>query len=478
MKKNFLYTLVLFFMCAVFAAANDTAGQLLPTGEIRFEKQDGIVLKHEALLLSDTVTVDYLFENITDKPVETTVFFPIPTVGPFHDYTEEPHNFKFRVWTNGKEIKPELSRKVTFNGTDVTKYFNLMGIDTYYKSIEMAPEETEQTFKKIIEPLLKLPIDEQKKLEELGLLSKDCMIYEEDIVPWSDQKSKDRDCEKGKADYELAKQFTNDRDSFEKSGATLPSYIDLNKKNLSPINQVVNHYNVGCRKFLPWEKKCIPGEDVYHLGADRYYNPGGHYKQEVMYYWKQTFPPHKIIHIRHEYKPSIYSNSIGAASPEVGKIVGTYFESGKMWYESSYIITTANNWKTPIEKFNLLVWGRLGAAVSTYDKDYKQTFVRVAPKNYLLETKQDFVPKSEISFELACDYAGKMPKIIPQFYRVDGPANVRAKPNGKKIKTLENGYYIWAYPSDKKDWFIVLLDEETTGYTHKNNLIPFGKLDK
>ena len=83
------------------------------------------------------------------------------------------------------------------------------------------------------------------------------------------------------------------------------------------------------------------------------------------------------------------------------------------------------------------------------------------------------MPTSEISFELAD--GGKMPEIIPQLYRVDGPANVRAKPDGEKIKTLENGYYIWAYPSDNKDWYAVLLDEETTGYTHKDNLIPFGK---
>lgn len=405
MKKNLLHILVLLFVCAGFAVANDTSGQLLPTGEIRFEKQDGIVLKHEALLLSDTVTVDYLFENITDKPVETTVFFPIPTIGPINpNYTEHPHDFKFRVWTNGKEIKPELSRKVTLNGTDVTKYFNLMGIDTYYKAITNDPGYNHEVFTNIVEPLRKLPIEEQKKLEELGMLAKGC-IEDED-------------------------------------------------------------------------GKCANNPDIYHLGPNPYYLAYEHYKQEVMYYWKQTFPPHKIIHVRHEYKPSIFGNSIGAASDAVGKIVGTYSESGKMWYESSYIITTANNWKTPIEKFNLLVWGRLGAAISTYNENHEQTFVRISPKNYLLETKQDFVPVSEISFELASDYGGKLPKIIPQLYRVDGPANVRSKPNGKKIKTLENGYYIWAYPADKKGWFAVLLDEETTGYTHKDNLIPFGKLDK
>ncbi len=404
--KRFILSILIVLLIGNFANANDTSGQLLPTGEIRFEKQDGIVLKHEALLLSDTVTVDYLFENITDKPVETTVFFPIPTVGPVAYFDDYPHDFKFRVWTNGKEIKPELSRKVTLDGTDVTKYFNLMGIDSYYKPITYEYGQY-KVFEKVVEPLLKLPIDEQKKLEELGLLAKGCMKQEKD-------------------------------------------------------------------------GRCHNNPDIYHLGPGankEVYNAAEHYKQEVMYYWKQTFPPHKIIHVRHEYKPSIFGNSIGAASDAVGKIVGTYSESGKMWYESSYIITTANNWKTPIEKFNLLVWGRLGAAISTYNENHEQTFVRISPKNYLLETKQDFVPVSEISFELASDYGGKLPKIIPQLYRVDGPANVRSKPNGKKIKTLENGVYIWAYPADTKDWFIVLLDENTTGYTHKNNLIPFGKLD-
>ncbi|MBO4707700.1 MAG: DUF4424 family protein [Elusimicrobiaceae bacterium] len=414
MRKNFLYIFCALFMYAGFAVANDTSGQLLPTGEIRFEKQDGIVLKHEALLLSDTVTVDYLFENITDKPVETTVFFPIPTIGPINPYyMEYPHNFKFRVWINEKEIKPELSRKVTLDGTDVTKYFNLMGIDTYYKAITNDPGHNHEVFTNIAEPLRKLPIEEQKKLEKLGMLAKGC-IEDED-------------------------------------------------------------------------GKCANNPDIYHLGPNPYYLAYKHYKQEVMYYWKQTFPPHKIIHVRHEYNPSVRTNSIGSPSSSVEKAKGiSEYESyvGDFWTESSYIITTANNWKTPIEKFNLLVWGRLGAAVSTYDKDYKQTFVRVAPKNYLLETKQDFVPKSEISFELAYpnyDAFSKTKKSqqkLPQLYRVDGPANVRTKPNGKKIKTLENGYYIWAYPSYKKDWFTVLLDEETTGYTHKDNLIPFGKFDK
>ena len=114
----------------------------------------------------------------------------------------------------------------------------------------------------------------------------------------------------------------------------------------------------------------------------------------------------------------------------------------------------------------MLVFGEEKAAISAD----KVSYARISPKNYLLETKQDFVPAHEILFDLA-----GTTNIVPQLYRIDGPAHVRAKPNGKKIKTLENGDYVWAYPADKKDWFVVLLDEETTGYTHKTNLIPFGK---
>lgn len=481
MKKIILVLWVALFMSAVLAKANDTAGSLLPTGEIRFEKQDGVVLKHEALLLSDTVTVDYLFENITDTPVKTTVFFPIPTVGPLHHYTEDPHDFKFRVWSDGHEITPELSRKITLDGTDVTKYFNLMGIDAYYKSIEMDPEETGKTFEKIVEPLRKLQPEEQQKLEELGLLAKGCMDYKEEIVD---------PCQQAFSDYNISyfaegKLYTvNDkgyRDILKKNPQRERqlSYIDWDNSQMSPKEQILAHYPQCKDKMLKKEelltrKVCKNNPDVYHLGPNPCYSADEHYKQEVMYHWEQTFPPHQTVHIRHEYKPSIFSNSIGAPSPAVGKVIKESNEKPKdsCWAEASYIITTANNWKTPIGRFNLLVLGEKGAAVVTYkNRDFfKPSYVRVSPKNYVLEKRQDFVPEEEIEFELC-----GITSVVPQLYRIDGPAHVRAKPNGKKIKTLENGDYVWAYPADKKDWFVVLLDEETTGYTHKTNLMPFGK---
>ena len=216
--------------------------------------------------------------------------------------------------------------------------------------------------------------------------------------------------------------------------------------------------------------KCTHNSHIYHLvPAD--------YRQEVLYYWMQTFPAHQTVHIRHEYKPSFLENSVGEPSQLVQKTTDwDYDKPHDFWKEASYIITTANNWKKPIGQFDLLIWGGTGAAVSAYANN-RAFHTRVAPANYLLEKRQDFVPTQEILFELASANAREEVATLPQLYRVDGPANVRATPDGKKINTLRNGRYVWAYPSDKKDWFVVLLDEKTIGYTYYTNLIPFGGIN-
>src|SRR5665213_226780 len=97
---------------------------------------------------------------------------------------------------------------------------------------------------------------------------------------------------------------------------------------------------------------------------------------EKKYHWTQTFPAHSTIHVRHEYTPVLgNSNTIGDPSIYRGKdAVAEYAEScpapalrdtlSKVWakphgdYVSplsisyvSFILTTANTWKTPIEDF-------------------------------------------------------------------------------------------------------------------------------
>lgn len=48
--NKLLFILLLFLSC-MSARANDTAGYVLPTGGVVFEKQDGIKMKTEALYI-------------------------------------------------------------------------------------------------------------------------------------------------------------------------------------------------------------------------------------------------------------------------------------------------------------------------------------------------------------------------------------------------------------------------------------------
>jgi hypothetical protein len=94
------------------------------------------------------------------------------------------------------------------------------------------------------------------------------------------------------------------------------------------------------------------------------------------YYWQQTFPAHKIVHIRHEYTPVLGSeNSVSygmgpSSDPNMAKelksfcidghlratLEGVFAKDKNAWYSYvDFILTTANTWRTPIEDFTLIV---------------------------------------------------------------------------------------------------------------------------
>ncbi len=96
------------------------------------------------------------------------------------------------------------------------------------------------------------------------------------------------------------------------------------------------------------------------------------------YYWRQTFPAHKIVHVRHEYSPVVGStNSIrygmtrDSDSDESKDELKTFCIDGRLqsvlqqiadgktrdapYFYVDFILTTANTWKTPIEDFALIV---------------------------------------------------------------------------------------------------------------------------
>jgi hypothetical protein len=91
------------------------------------------------------------------------------------------------------------------------------------------------------------------------------------------------------------------------------------------------------------------------------------------YHWTQTFPAHRVIHIRHEYTPEV-----GYQPVELGElqtkfsdacidqalenrlkadVAGRSANEGRYVYLEwvDYILTSANTWKTPIKSFELIV---------------------------------------------------------------------------------------------------------------------------
>lgn len=107
--NKLLFVLLICLPC-MSARANDTAGYVLPTGGVVFQKQDGIKMKNEALYIRPgQIEVNYLFENTTDKDITTQVFFPLPPIAAVADYYgytwEALHQFHFKLWVNGKPKK-------------------------------------------------------------------------------------------------------------------------------------------------------------------------------------------------------------------------------------------------------------------------------------------------------------------------------------------------------------------------------------
>jgi hypothetical protein len=107
-------------------------------------------------------------------------------------------------------------------------------------------------------------------------------------------------------------------------------------------------------------------------------NSGGlaNWQVRKKYYWQQTFPAHKTVHIRHEYSPVVGSeNSIRyGLGPDPDKDAAKDLESfciddqlrstlqridnskeDAPYFNVDFILTTANTWKTPIEDFTLEV---------------------------------------------------------------------------------------------------------------------------
>lgn len=121
-----LFTLLVAAGIASPALANDTMAEV-KTGGLIFAQSDDVSMVQEDLFISASeVRVDYVFENTSDKDVESLVAFPMPDISgqvdnnsAIADYDSD--NFlHFSTVQDGKPITAKLQQRVVSLGIDVT----------------------------------------------------------------------------------------------------------------------------------------------------------------------------------------------------------------------------------------------------------------------------------------------------------------------------------------------------------------------
>jgi hypothetical protein len=141
----------------------------------------------------------------------------------------------------------------------------------------------------------------------------------------------------------------------------------------------------------------------------------------MTHHWQQTFPAHKILHVRHEYAPVVGGEGtvpddlinkkaekrhlVTFAQWCINPPLQKTLEASMHRTESSfvkwadYILTTANTWKTPIKQFELVVER---PKPDTSAKSYYVSFcwdgqiLQPDPDHFVVRAT-NFVPKRELS---------------------------------------------------------------------------------
>ena len=287
--------LAAFWPCA---RGNDSAASTA-LGGIQLRREPRIAMLKERLTIStQKVTVEYEFFNDSDQDIATEVAFPIPPYEAPREDTGGSRAFNdFRLWVDGREANFQTEAKAKLGSADYTSLLKSLDVD-----IASFGHLDDRAEKPVVPDVQKLSEKERKRLDEAGLTDED---------QW-------------------------------------------------PLWTV---------------------EKIYH--------------------WHQIFPAHKVLHVRHEYKPVVGFTPVetkfidsaerkkqvvearkmeesawtideaaqidnACVDPGLEKLLvaanqidpgprGSYDKGYVRMVWVDYILTTANNWKTPIKDFELVV---------------------------------------------------------------------------------------------------------------------------
>jgi len=131
---------------ATVVQGNDSVAGLA-MGGLEFLRSDSIEMVVEELTISpDQVRVRYVFRNVTQKPVDTLVAFPLPAVGfpDEFDYVplpieDEANYVGFSTRVNGEPIALQTEQRALLLGLDRTDVLRALGVSLIPFDME-APE--------------------------------------------------------------------------------------------------------------------------------------------------------------------------------------------------------------------------------------------------------------------------------------------------------------------------------------------------
>ena len=331
-------------------AANDSAASVA-LGGIVLTRQPNISMESERLTISlSKIAVEYEFLNETDADISTEVAFPIPPyensmeAGGIGDFSD------FKLWVDGAELKYEVEAKAFAQRIDATG-----------RAVGSKNDVT---------PLLRKYNVDIPSLGHYAEAKFDKVVDFERLAPAA---------RKTLVDARL---------------------VEVNDDQSQPL----------------WEVR-------------------------KTYHWKQIFPAHKTLKVRHEYTPGFGFQGIPVAAfdqvsrskylkdggdsarYDVGLLRDSCAEAslqklvfgqasaalkvdpnngyvGAAWVD--YILTTANSWKTPIKKFELVIEKGPKRDKLAYPDDWKYVSLcwdgairRVGPQHFEASLT-DFVPKREL----------------------------------------------------------------------------------
>lgn len=130
--------LLLALLAPLPAVANDSVAELT-TGGLILSRSDAVQMLREDLAISaQAISVDYVFRNQTDQPVDSLVAFPMPPVSGSVDMMvavpeDGPGNlYGFTVTQDGAAITPQLHQRAEALGLDI-------GADLAAQNVPFAP---------------------------------------------------------------------------------------------------------------------------------------------------------------------------------------------------------------------------------------------------------------------------------------------------------------------------------------------------